>query len=213
MKKTVSNIWSILNSNFVLLIIGFILTSVAGTYLNNLYQQATWEREKRFEILTRNLDEGTKFIEKLSDLMNRRFFGLQRVIWAAESKDKNKLLKIWDDYYGSVIEWNQQLNANHSRIERLSDVQLANYFMLAGDEFNGDNPLSIHGKFRIAHQRVLLVRKCVLSNCDNIDEKISFAHSALTNLDINIDKFIFLFTDVFVRQAEKLEDLPKSNNK
>lgn len=197
-KEIFKKLWLLLNSNFFLLLFGFILTTIVGTYLNYSFQKSSWEREKRFKILSYNLDEGTKYIEKLSNLMNRRFLGLQRVLWLLQVGDKKKVQEIWDEYYVSVIEWNHELNANRSRIIRLAGYKLANYFWKPGDEHNIINPISIHGKFRATHIKILNAKKCLTNNCTNLDKNIKEAQNALTNLDMNLDKFINELTKVFL---------------
>ena len=200
--KQNNNLWVFLNSNLFLLLLGFFLTTIVGTYLNNSFQKSSWEREKRFKILSYNLEQGTDYIENISDLMNRRFMGLQRVMWAIERKNKKDIEKIWDEYYLSVIEWNHELNANRSRIIRLAGYGTANIFWKPGDEHNMENPISIHGKFRVAHYNILNAKKALVNNKGNLEIKMELAQNSLSKLDMNIDKFINDLTKVFLEMEK-----------
>lgn len=44
-----SDLLKLLNSKFFLLIIGFILTGLVGSYLNYRFQEETWERQADHE--------------------------------------------------------------------------------------------------------------------------------------------------------------------
>ena len=47
--RVLSQLWQFINSNVVLLVLGFMLTTVVGTILTGRFQRAAWEREAHFE--------------------------------------------------------------------------------------------------------------------------------------------------------------------
>jgi len=106
------------NSSLGLLLVGFLLTTVFGTIINNFYGSGTWEREKKFELLKRSLDRNDKLVEELSAKMGARAMKLLRVFWAVETpptsyQDPNGREKVikqrWEDYDKAVIDWNENL--------------------------------------------------------------------------------------------------------
>jgi len=86
-----NKIWNFLNSKFALLLLGFIFTTVIGGLLNERFQRKAWEREvkrqdlewernRKFEILRRKLNEGQKSLGEISDLINLHFFASIRYL-------------------------------------------------------------------------------------------------------------------------------------
>jgi len=63
----------------------------------------------------------------------------------------------------SVIEWNRNLNLYQMRILRLVGENAARAFLDYADEFKTASPGSIHGRFRLAHDRVLAAKNCAAS--------------------------------------------------
>jgi hypothetical protein len=211
------DVWRALeDSKLLALFLGFLLTVVAGSFINNVFQQAswerekrfqqtTWEREKRFELLKRRLDAGTEFLDRLSDLMNRRVFGLQRFVWAVESGAISEAGRIWPEYYQTVIEWNRELNANRSRVLRLVGDAEARDFLEYGDEQRPFNPTSIHGRFKLAHDRAKSLRDCMAKNCPNKATLLQATQEALRELDIATDSFVERSTETFLNNMEQME--------
>ena len=140
-------IWKVLNSKLAILLIGFLLSGLVGTYINDKYQRATFQREKRFLILSKSIEDSSKFIEQISGRINKRFFGLQRVLRVIEKGDLPKGKDIWQQYYSSVIEWNQNVNADYGKLIRLFGEEISKEYLDYQDEIRGNAPLSIHGKF------------------------------------------------------------------
>ena len=140
--------------------------------------------------------------------MNKRFFRLQRLLWIAESGDRSSFNQMWDEYYESVIEWNYKLNANRNRIERLAGQETAIFFLDFRDATRPENPESIHGRFKLAHDCLLRVRKSFLTNSKNLTERIKEAYAALSRLDIEIDAFILSLNQILIETEEKMEITP-----
>lgn len=67
-----------------LLAIATVFATLAGVWLTNYYQERAWVREKRFETFRQGYEQALDVVDELSELMSRRFFGLNRVVWVAK---------------------------------------------------------------------------------------------------------------------------------
>ncbi len=200
-------IWEFINSNFGMLVLGTIITTILGSWLNHKFQKDSWEREANFQILQQELNDGNNFIENLSDQINRRFFNLQRVLWVLESSsNKERILEIWDEYYQSVIEWNQKLDANRHHLEIFGGKQLANQFMSPGDSEAQANPKSIHGYFRLAHIRILEARSLKFKNSSKYQNKIREVRNYLEMVNKKIDRFIYDLTKMHQAKVKQIKE-------
>lgn len=166
-----NNIWKILNSNFSILVLGFLLTGVVGAWLTDRFQDASWqrqaefeaqrrayewEREKTFELLRHRLQEGIQSIEKISDNMNRRLYHTERVFEIVRKDAKKPEPKYWDEYSQSVEDWNIKLKYYEEDLQRLvgrefstefNDYQSDNYSQVGKCPSSIESIKSIHSKF------------------------------------------------------------------
>ena len=67
-----------------LLAIATVFATLAGAWLTNYYQERAWVREKQFETFRQGYREALELVDELSEVMSRRVFGLNRVIWVAK---------------------------------------------------------------------------------------------------------------------------------
>ena len=202
--NALQTIWvSLGNDKVALLIIGFALTSFAGNFISARFQEQSWERQKQFEILKFKLDSGFALTEQLSSLINNRFFGLQRVLWAVES-NPTEVDRLWKEYYMSVIEWNRDLNLYQMKILRLVGEKEALLFLDYADDVS-TSPDSIHGRFKWAHDKVLNAKNCVISSCEDQEVRIASAKQALSQLDICSDAFVENLTRTLLERAESMK--------
>jgi hypothetical protein len=152
------------NSRLGLLLIGFLLTTVFGTIINNFYGRATWEREKNYELLKRSLDRNDKLVEDLSAKMGARAMKLLRVFWAVETppaayQDPNEREKIikqrWEDYDKSVIDWNENLRVFISKLYYLAGPETARLFYISEEgSTEPERAATVYGHFQRAHYAV-----------------------------------------------------------
>ena len=105
----------------------------------------------------------------------------------------------------SVIEWNRNLNLNQMRILRLVGANEARAFLDYGDELKPESPGSIHGRFKLAHDRVLAAKNCATSACGERAERIAEAKQVLGQLDIYSDAFVESLTHVLLETAESMK--------
>lgn len=68
------------------IVIAIVLSTAGGSLLAYLFQSMQWKRQKRFELLQHQLREGKDLAHEVTQLLNRRFFALQRLLWAIQEK-------------------------------------------------------------------------------------------------------------------------------
>src|SRR4030088_1934559 len=68
-------------SNIGMLVAGFILTTVCGGIINTLHTQATWKRDKGFELFKSQLTKHDELLTDLSKTTGARVYRVQRVLW------------------------------------------------------------------------------------------------------------------------------------
>jgi len=80
-----------MSEKIILLVLGFILTTVVGAFLGYLFKKRSWQIETEHSLYKTRYDEGVRFLDGLSDQIGRRFFLLQRLLWAIEEDSKEKI--------------------------------------------------------------------------------------------------------------------------
>jgi len=220
--KNKSKTWAFLNSNIFLLIFGFVLTTILGTFLSDRLQTKAWERqssmekerqdyewkrEKKFELLRRKLDEGQSTLEEISDLINIRFYRLQNTYINIAQGNISAANASWKAYFKTVEEWNVKLIIYQNKIRRLVSEDEANLFNnYETDNASLESAESLHGQFYIVHQSVLDLLRCLRrSNCQITQSEKDKVHQLLRALDYESDAFIDRISDEFLRRTLELE--------
>jgi len=176
------------------------IATVAAVWLTNYYQTQAWIREKQFEVFRQGYAEALKLVDELSEVMSRRVFGLNRVIWVAKGTGTGELDQVWDEYYQSVAEWNTKLLAYKGRlarsIEPAAAEALGNWEDAVLTDANSD-PQTIHGHFFIAHHRVRKLVDCVRERCSGEAKAnaIQQAEQAVNELSVAVEKFVQACTE------------------
>lgn len=220
--KYKNKFWGFLNSNFFLLILGFVLSTILGTFLSDRLQTRAWERqkkvekerqdyewkrEKKFEILKRKLDDGQSTLEEISDLINVRFYRLQNTYINIAQGSVNAANASWKDYFETVEEWNVKLIINQNKIRRLVNEEESILF----NNYETDSPdlkvaYSLHGKFYLVHQEILDLLRCLQrANCDINQSEKDKVRQLLRDLDYQSDAFIDRISDIFLTRTLDLE--------
>jgi Putative peptidoglycan binding domain len=102
-------------SPLLLLVAGFVLTTVVGGALGYYFQQRAWRQQSAVQRAERDLEAATKTFEEVSVLLDRRLYRMRRVHWLARriaaSPGDTRLLEVAQDAYRGVVEeWNDNLN-------------------------------------------------------------------------------------------------------
>jgi hypothetical protein len=103
--------------DLVLLLVGFVLTSLVGGYLSYRWQTTRAFLEREAEDRRAEKEAATKVFEELSRMMDKRLYRMRRlsdVQNTAVEKSKER----WDSYMLVLFEWNENLNRNLALTQR-----------------------------------------------------------------------------------------------
>ena len=181
----------------LLLLLGFVLSSLLGGLWAFILKRRSWAEETRHALYQARFTEGSKFLDDLSELIGRRFFLLQRLWWAIEEQDEEKVSACEKAYFPVVEQWNAQFWKNRNKIRLLVGEKQASSFLNYDDDHAGDEPQSLHYKFVIAHRKVMAAKR------DRA--KVSSAAKYVTELNWKCSVFVEQLTAVFVSRAASLQ--------
>jgi hypothetical protein len=152
------------NSSLGLLLLGFLLTTIFGSLVNNFYSRATWERDKKFELFKRSLDRNEKLLEDISVSMGTRAFRLMKLFWVVETpptafrspeERKQVISQRWDEYRKAVLDWNEHLRVFISKISYLAGEETARHFYISEEgSTEKERAGTIYHQFQRAHYAV-----------------------------------------------------------
>jgi hypothetical protein len=229
MQPRPSRLWAFLNSGVGLLLLGFGITTIVGSLFADWIQRRTWEqqialeqarqdyewqRSMRFELLRAKLKEGEESLEEISDLINLRFFRLQRVFDALVGGNLAATEQAWSEYGPTVEKWNTKLIIYQNKLERLVSRDVARQF----NNYETDNteltdPVSLHGHFYLAHKRVRAMYECLRrSGCAVSQDMRNDAGRSLRQLDLVSDAFVDRVAQLFLDKTFALEQFKASSD-
>jgi hypothetical protein len=195
-----------LNSGFVLLVAGFVLTTVGGAWITSRIQRATWERQTRVDLFRKRYEEGQAFLDDLAKAVGNRFFALQRFLWAIPDADQGRLEQIERDYFTQVVAWNATYWMNRNKIRLLIGDARANDFLDYRDDFRLEQPTSLHYHFVKAHRYVVKAKTGEVST--------SQAQKIVDDLNWVCSELLEIFTTEFLARATSLQllDAPRASS-
>jgi Putative peptidoglycan binding domain len=99
----------------LLLVLGFLLTSVAGGALGLFFQERSWSHQHRAQQLDQRREQAIKVFEEVSSLLDRRLYRMRLVFWAAKrcapaGRDVTALREPLEEYRKVLAPWNDNLN-------------------------------------------------------------------------------------------------------
>ncbi len=191
------DIIQIIDSKFFLLFAGFVLTTVAGGILTFYFQKRNWRRQACIDLYKKKYDDGIKFLDDLSELIGKRLFFLQKLIWAISDKDDERLVRVEKEYFEIVNIWNINYYKNRNKIRLLVNEIVADIFLDYNDDLKLDDPTSLHYKFVITHRKVM--------NAKMDNSKLKDALTSVEKLNWSCSSFLEKLTTEFSKRAEKLE--------
>lgn len=102
-------------SPLLLLLVGFVLTTVVGGALGFYFQQRAWRQQSAVHRRDHDLEAATKTFEEVSVLLDRRLYRMQRLFWRARrlapAPGKTGDLDAAQGGYRTILEvWNDNLN-------------------------------------------------------------------------------------------------------
>ena len=102
----------------ILVVLGFLLTSVIGAFVGAYFQKRNWNHQRKVT----NQDEETLRAQEVFDvwssLMDRRLYRYRQIIYAFRSEDEARINEKFSDYVTVLYEWNDGLNKNYARLEQ-----------------------------------------------------------------------------------------------
>ena len=117
----------------LLVVVGFVLTSVAGGALGSWFRRRAWahqheiqrrdeERQREVQRREEEHQRALKTFEEVSQLLDRRRYRMRRLYWAARdvaagTGDQERLAAARADYRAVLAEWNDNLNRNLALVE------------------------------------------------------------------------------------------------
>jgi hypothetical protein len=211
-----NRLFKILESKLGMLVIGFVLTTMLGTYISERFQQKNWEETQNAEFLRRKLDKQEALINDVSKLISNRAFRLERLEWALEDhvnhrkklddKERERLMGLWDDYYSKVIAWNENYKMHYIKLKYLAGDTVASMFYVSELEARGEEPTTVYGKFVQAHNAMLDLRYAVLEGRDQQQEKYQLVERRISTLNAGVDDFLLELYTSLDENARRLVD-------
>lgn len=179
-----------LNSPLSLLIAGFLLTTIVGSYINNAYHNESWRSKARFEIFRERLKEASEAQSSIIVMSNKRIVLLERIVSELGSGRLQSARDIWKEYYKVVKQWNNNVKSNNNRLSLLFGDGVSLSF-LDNQEIPLEQPKSLHYIFRKAHDAVLAVIECMKINCGSSEQVrlMQIARERLDTLGLAHDEF------------------------
>lgn len=197
-------IWTSLGTKQGIVVLGFLLSSVLGGLLTYAFQRLSWRRQAKLELYSQRYKDGNEFLDRLSSLIDRRYFALARLLWAVQEREPaDKLAPREREYFETVVEWNNNLRAMHNRVRILVGEEKALAFLDYEDDYRQDSPGSLHYRFVLAHRALMAAKK----------DPASFGQAQLEADKLNwcLSSFLFDVTTVFAERANSLELLQFPN--
>ncbi|AIL62460.1 hypothetical protein [Pseudomonas alkylphenolica] len=198
MEQFFGAIWRALATEVGRVVVGFLFTTILGGCLGYFFQWMTWRRQARLDMYRQRYADGALLLEQLSSIVDRRYFRLQRLIWAiCDGAPAEKLAIRESEYFETVSEWNENLRSFHNRIRLLIGEKESLRFLDYADDNRGDNPESLHYRFVKAHRLVVAAKN---------NPKLSVsARLAVNQLNWSVSSFAYDITTLFVHRASSLE--------
>ena len=97
-----------MSEQVLLLLLGFLLTTVVGGLLGFYFQTRTWDSNRRES----ELQAAAAVFDDLSRILDRRLYRMRQLNWRLSSADKAQIEDAMASYRQSVLEWNENLNRN-----------------------------------------------------------------------------------------------------
>jgi hypothetical protein len=99
---------------YLILVFGFILTTVGGGFLGYWLQNRSWKHQYDAQLHQNERATATSLFEALSQLMDKRLYRMRLLAWSleADSKDEQAIEQRMQGYRQVLYEWNDTLVRN-----------------------------------------------------------------------------------------------------
>ena len=180
MGKWTASIWRLLHTGPGMLMLGALVTTGGGTWLNHVVQGRSQDKQRQFEIFKIMLDDSRSLQSQLLTLSNRRFYALRSMRGRIDNDEYTmaEVQEYWDMKVRPLREeWNEDLLLFYGRLKLLfseedsgplADINLAAQFYsedeaelgslsldAASQNLGTDRmPKTIHGSFAMVQRLV-----------------------------------------------------------
>jgi hypothetical protein len=148
------------------IILSSVLIYGFGSLLNSQIQTQYWDRQVRYELLSNKIVKDNAVLDEVTSAINERLFASKQFIWSVRDSKDASLSESWNQYYETVIQWNNKSELLQSRLLQMAGAETAAQFLTYEDDLNLDIPNSIHYKFYKIHQLLLHIKGCYYSGCN-----------------------------------------------
>lgn len=119
----------IFKEKLVLLVLGFVLTSVLGGVVGSYFQYQSWENQWAIKRFDSQAERKTNTFKEISSLLDKRLFRSRQFLWALQGRFSDEQVVVRLGRYREIIElWNESLNSNLALIEIYFGKDLRNQF-------------------------------------------------------------------------------------
>jgi hypothetical protein len=98
----------------VLLVLGFVLTTVVGGFLGYYFQRRAWDANRRES----ERQAAAAVFDETSRAMDQRLYRMWLLYWAMKAGDEHRLARAMEDYRSVLQSWNDNLNRKLALISR-----------------------------------------------------------------------------------------------
>jgi Putative peptidoglycan binding domain len=113
-----------MGGQIVLLVLGFVLTTLLGGSIGYLFQRRTWEANRKES----EREAAATLFGELSRAMDRRLYRMWLFHWRLNSGDEASIETVLNDYREVLKEWNDGLNRNLALTYRYFGEDVWRYF-------------------------------------------------------------------------------------
>jgi len=125
-------------NELILLLAGFLLTSVCGALIAAWLQGRAWNHQHLTSVCESEVRAGLEAYQTLSDVMDTRLFRTRRLVWKLEeTKTADGVRLERSEYRVALDEWNVHLNRNRTMVKRYFGGDSEAAWELIAAEFAG----------------------------------------------------------------------------
>jgi hypothetical protein len=101
----------------VLLVVGFVLTTVVGGILGSWLQQRAWDHQQEAQLREQELRRADGVCRQISQLLDKRLYRMLRLFYALQAAadradTAETITRRLEEYDAILYEWNDELNLN-----------------------------------------------------------------------------------------------------
>jgi hypothetical protein len=105
-----------------LLLVGFLLTTVAGGLLGYFFQLRSWSHQYEVQFRAQERERANKAFEEISRLLDKRLYRLRQLYWGlsgpTEGRREGDQARRMDEYRAVLYEWNDNINRNLALVQQ-----------------------------------------------------------------------------------------------